>query len=176
MCRCRKSHEDGFTLIELMVVVLIIAVLVGIAVPAMFGAQKGAKGKAAQASARSALSAAKTMQTEQEAYWVTSDVNTLALLQSAEPSLQWVPTMGSPSGTSENVSWASSASEFVIAVRAATTNDCFYIRDVVDGANAGTWFGKLVDTDTASCDADGAGPEWKRSVAAGWPKEGPSVP
>ena len=175
MCRCRRSHEDGFTLIELMVVVLIIGVLVGIAVPAFFGAQNGAQGKIAQSNARSALSAAKTLQAEQEAYWVSSDANTLTLLRSAEPSLGWVPTMGTPSGTSENVSWSSSASEFVIAVRAAT-NDCYYIRDVVDGADAGTWFGKTVNTDATTCDADGSGPEWKRSLAVGWPKSGPSVP
>jgi general secretion pathway protein G len=171
----RNAREDGFTLIELMVVVLIIAVLVSIAVPAMFGAQKGAKSKAAQVNVRSALSAAKTLHAEAEAYWVTSDANTFGLLRAAEPSLGWVATMGAPSGSTDNVSWASNASEIVVAVRAAT-KDCFFIRDGSTGANAGTWFGKLVDTDASTCDADGAAPEWKRSIAQGWPKSGASLP
>lgn len=175
MCRRRESREDGFTLIELMVVVLIIAVLVGIAVPAMFGAQKGAKGKAAQSNVRTALSAAKTMYTEAEAYWVTSDAETHDLLKSAEPSLGWVSTMGNPSASTEDVSWASSASEIVLAVRAGT-GECFFLREVSSGANAGTWFGKTVDTDTSTCDADDAAPEWKRSIVQGWPREGASLP
>ena len=170
-----SSNQDGFTLIELMVVVLIIAVLVMVAVPAMFGAQNGAKSKAAQSNARSALSAAKTMHTDHEAFWVTSDANTLDLLKSSEPSLVWVATMGSPSGSTENVSWASSANEIVVAVRAAT-KDCYFIREVSTGADAGTWFGKAVETDASTCDADGTSPEWKRSVSEGWPKSGASLP
>ena len=161
-----NRREDGFTLIELMIVVLVIAVLVGIALPGFVKAQDGAKSKSAQSNARIALSAVKTLQAEQDVYWVTSDAATLGLLQAAEPSLEWLPTMGSPSGAVDNISWSSTAGEFVIAVR-AQNGDCFYVKD---NLTTGTWFGKTVATDSTGCDADGAGPAWKQSQDQGWPK------
>ena len=65
----RKRHEredEGFTLIELMVVILIIAILLAIAIPTFLGAQNRAKDRAAQSDLRNALTAAKTLATDQE--------------------------------------------------------------------------------------------------------------
>ncbi len=52
--RARRDRDDesGFTLIELMVVVLIIAILIAIAIPTFLGAQNKAKDRAAQSSLR----------------------------------------------------------------------------------------------------------------------------
>lgn len=170
------SEEDGFSLVELLVVVAVIGVLVAIAVPAFLGAQNGAKSRGAQANVRTALSAAKTVHPEYEAYWLTSDAATLALLNRAEPSLQWTATMGSPSRNATEVSWSSTPTAMTLAVRAAN-GDCFYVRDDADpnSIGVGTSFGKMIDTDTSSCDADGPGPVWKPSQSAGWPQSGASV-
>ena len=62
----REDDEQGFTLIELMVVILIIAILIAIAIPTFLGAQKRAKDRAAQSDLRNALSAAKTLSTDFE--------------------------------------------------------------------------------------------------------------
>src|SRR6058998_1668152 len=51
----RREDEEGFTLIELMVVVLIIAILLAIAIPTYLGARQRANSRATQSNLRNAL-------------------------------------------------------------------------------------------------------------------------
>ncbi len=76
MMRQRLSQEEGFTLIELMVVVLIIAVLVAIAIPSFLGFRNSAQDRAAQTALRNTLLAQKATWTDSSAY--TSNATTLA--------------------------------------------------------------------------------------------------
>jgi len=85
----RRESEEGFTLIELMVVVLIIAILLAIAIPTFLGAQNRAKDRSAQSDLRNSLTAAKTLATDQEGYFRTSTAAqiTPADMDNAESSL-----------------------------------------------------------------------------------------
>ena len=64
-----ENSEGGFTLIELMVVVMIIAILVGIAIPAFLGARKRAQDTAVKSNLRNGLSTAQTIFTDNQAYF-----------------------------------------------------------------------------------------------------------
>ncbi len=87
-----RSTDDGFTLIELMVVVLIIAILLAIAIPTFLGAQNKAKDRSAQSSLRNGLTAAKTIFTDSSDYDRPPIVGAANPLQDVEPSLQFVAT------------------------------------------------------------------------------------
>ncbi|MCA1838681.1 MAG: prepilin-type N-terminal cleavage/methylation domain-containing protein [Actinobacteria bacterium] len=71
--RQRIDRElEGFTLIELMVVVLIIAILIAIAIPTFLGAQDRARDRGAQSNVRNALTAAKTIATDHDGAYLSA--------------------------------------------------------------------------------------------------------
>jgi type IV pilus assembly protein PilA len=83
----RLGHDDeqGFTLIELMVVVLIIAILLAIAIPTFLGARNSANARAAQSNLRNALTAEQTQWTNGQAFSTAS-----ATMKLIEPAINWV--------------------------------------------------------------------------------------
>src|SRR5881296_3765512 len=79
-----EDGDEGFTLIELMVVVLIIAILIAIAIPTFLGARKRAQDRAVQSNLRNALTAEKVYYTDKQAYTTNGPA-----LTSIEPSLTY---------------------------------------------------------------------------------------
>ncbi|MGH7698582.1 MAG: type IV pilin protein [Candidatus Dormibacteria bacterium] len=88
--RCRRD-EEGFTLIELMVVVLIIAILMAIAIPTFLGARTRAQDRGAQADVKNALTSAATLFTDNQNYASVG----ISGLSAAEPNLSFASTLGS---------------------------------------------------------------------------------
>ena len=104
MLRQRRDEDEGFTLIELMVVVLIIAILIAIAIPTFLGAQDRARDRAAQSDLRNAITAAKTIATDSAGLFQVSGANiTDADMAAAEPSLTFVPDTGTATSSAIKV-------------------------------------------------------------------------
>jgi type IV pilus assembly protein PilA len=88
--RRRIRDEEGFTLIELMVVVLIIAILIAIAIPTFLGAQNRARDRGTQSDLRNALTAAKTLSTDSAGVFQVGGADISATdMEAAEPSLTY---------------------------------------------------------------------------------------
>jgi type IV pilus assembly protein PilA len=128
--RDRINREDeGFTLVELMVVVLVIAILIAIAVPTFLGARQRAQDRAAQSDLRNAMTAEKVFYVDNEAY-----SSVAADLTAIEPSLAF-------DGTDVAVAIDGANDQVVCLTAVSAAGNTFVLADIATGANAGTYYG-----------------------------------
>jgi type IV pilus assembly protein PilA len=134
-----RDDEEGFTLIELMVVVLIIAILIAIAIPTFLGARARAQDRAAQSDLRNGLTAEKTVYTDAQTYDATT-----ANMKSIEASLNWNGATAGKPALNVVVGDAVTAGDkgVVCLSEASKSGTTFSIGDVAAGPSAGTYFGK----------------------------------
>ena len=141
-----RRGEEGFTLIELMVVVLIVAILIAIVIPTFMGARQKAQDRAAQSSLRIGLTAIRTAYIDGQSYLTAS-----TQLASIEPSLTYLTAPG-----------ASSVGQHVIAVHAVDDQDvgmavlasdgvCWQLFDAA--GSLGTTYGSVTNSTPTTCTA-----------------------
>jgi type IV pilus assembly protein PilA len=148
--RAANSAEQGFTLIELMVVVLIIAILIAIAIPQFIGARDRANDRATQSDLRNGLTAEKTVYTDTQTYYLSS-----ANVKTAEPSLHWGTTLLVQVGTNRD------ANDTVCLSEKSDSGSWFAVGDIANStatAADGTYF---TQSSADPCTTDAA-------TIAGW--------
>jgi type IV pilus assembly protein PilA len=143
----KHRQEEGFTLVELMVVVLIIAILIAVAIPTYLGMRKGAQDAASKTSAVTALKAAKAIFSSDDSYASV----TPAELRAAEASVNYVDGSTASNGSLIASVDVPDLSTFVASVYSGS-GTCFFIRD---DSTDGTTYATL-NTGTADCYAANA--------------------
>jgi prepilin-type N-terminal cleavage/methylation domain-containing protein len=163
------SADAGFTLIELMVVLLILAILLAIAIPTFLGVTGSANDRAAQSNLNTALTNAKSIYEQQNQSYPTGTVTTTSCaslatnvaiavtIQCNEPSLSMLTT--TPGGTVTPGQAGALASTdgngAVVYALAKNTKECWWVADnpaPINPANT-PWLTAI----TAGIPASGAG-------------------
>jgi len=128
--RRRCTDEAGFTLLELMVVVLIIAVLIAVAVPMFLGARTRASDRAAQSNVRNAHVTELIVYSDHQQF--TDDVDELRAVDSSIAYTQVLTAMV-PRGNVVYVTLLPDSvhvNDTVLVAAKSASGRCFWIRSV----------------------------------------------
>lgn len=141
-------NDRGFTLIELMIVVLIVAILIAIAIPTFLGQRKSAEDAAAKSSLKNALTTEKAFFAGAEAF--TDDLD---LLSEIEPSLFNVTGASPAVNTFDPVAITIDPTGQAVCIVAVTPRGAYLA--IWEEAASGTQYGTHTTNPFGSCSAAG---------------------
>jgi type IV pilus assembly protein PilA len=165
-----EAAEAGFTLIELMVVLLIIAILLAIAIPTFLGVSNSASDRASQSNLSNALTEGKALFEVNDAYASGTVAYTSSQFASQAPEFVWQTTACTATSSGNCVSYgvfdvnaSGDSLGLALAVTSVKTNTCWYAWDIEatpSGSTlikagpyptAGVWYAKSTSIPTNGC-------------------------
>jgi type IV pilus assembly protein PilA len=136
-----QESQKGFTLVELLVVIIVIAVLCAIAIPTYMGQRERANDTAAYTLVRNGLTILQT------AFVDTGDYTAIdvAMLNGLDSSMVWVDNGGDLVGTAPAGITAAVVADAADR-RIAVNFESQHVVDIASRSASGNWFGAQIDT------------------------------
>lgn len=131
-----RSRGEGFSLIELMVVLLIMAILLAIAIPTFLSSSAGAQDRAAQATLANALTSARALGVSGSTYGPVKSV--IDTLSTDEPDISFVKNAAVEGSNEVSVNVSSSGLQIVL-VSYSGSGICWAASDNTGDAPSQAW-------------------------------------
>ena len=183
-----EAADAGFTLIELMVVLLIIAILLAIAIPTFLGVTGSANDRAAQSNLTNAITELKALYQNGQTYCATAGTCATGLtplpmtgagsVQSSAPEFTWAAAATNVTAGNNismdpvDVASAGDGNGVILATLSKNNSTCWYAVDLESTPQTGAIAGHLNPQFLAATTATTANAQWESIPVAQSPLAG----